>query len=105
MLNELKKLVIAQKMAVLLPEAPSPDLEALHTAVSNYDQVVSRTVIQAIQETVFHYPKEQVLQLQRELDDLFAGTNSNREVEAYRKYRQRLDQMISLVEEISQNQF
>lgn len=105
MLNELKKLVIAQKTAVLSPEAPTPNLEALHAALVRYDQVVSQAVIQTIQGAEFDFPKQQVAILQTELERLFIDAgDSSREVDIYRKYKQRLDQMIDLAEQASQNQ-
>ena len=104
MLNELKKLVIAQKMAALPLEAPSSELAPLHAALIHYDQIVSATVIQAIQGAAFQYPREQVTQLQSELDHLFDGLSStSHEVDHYRKYKLRLDQMIDLVEQVGQN--
>ena len=103
MITELKKLVIAQKTAALPVEAPAPELAALHAAMARYDQVVSMVVIHAIQENPFEFPGEPVYGLRSELDRLFANAPAGREVETYRKYRQRLDQMSELTEQISQN--
>jgi hypothetical protein len=99
MLSALKKLVIAQKTAVLPGEAPAPELEALHEAIIRYDRLVSMAVIQAIQGAAFDFPRDQVRALRSELDQLFASTTGGREVDNYRKYRQRLDQMSDLTEQ------
>ena len=103
MLNDLKKLVIAQKTAVLPTEAPDPALAALHTALTQYDQLVSQVVIQAIQGLPFDFPTKQEQALISELDELFAGAPGGRDVENYRRYRQRLDQMSELAQQAASN--
>jgi hypothetical protein len=103
MITELKKLVIAQKTAALPVEAPAPELAELHSVMVRYDQVVSMVVIQAIQGLPFEFPGGPIYALRSELDSLFAGAPGGREVENYRKYRQRLDQMSDLTEQIRQN--
>jgi hypothetical protein len=104
MLNELRKLVITQKTAALPIDPPTPELAELHSALTHYDQVVSQAVIQAIQGMRFIFPTAQIKTLRDQLDRIFATAGSEREVELYLRYRQRLDQMSDLAEQAARDQ-
>ena len=102
MLGDLKKMVIGQKSAGLPFEAPSAALEGLHAALVEYDQVVSRAVIQTIQGVPVDDPADQIREMQAAIDAHFTAAGSGRDVETYRKYFNRLDTMLALVRQIAQ---
>lgn len=99
-LAELRKLVIAQKTALLPPEAASAPLETAHAALQAYDQLVSQAVIAAIQQRPIEVPGEQIRAAQAtaqtalEQPDLPAG----RDLSTYRNYLRRIDRMAELIE-------
>lgn len=102
-LESLRKLVITQKTAVMPSETDDPAMKDLHAALTHYDQLVSENVIQAIQGKSVNVPQEQITAAQQQLDRQLAAPEiiTRRELEQYRKYKNRLDQMIDLVITIS----
>lgn len=104
MLNELKKMVIAQKSAGLPIDPPSEAAAGLHAALVEYDQVVSQAVIQTIQGGPVDDPSTKVQAIKAALAEQYQRAGSGREVETYRRYEDRLDAMLALVKQIAQEQ-
>lgn len=98
-LVELRKLVIAQKTTLLPSEPPNPSFETLHTALEEYDRVLSEAVIAAIQQRPIEIPPETISSArktaQKAIED--PGLVGGREKTLYQKYKTRLDQIADLL--------
>ncbi len=103
-LEELKRMVIAQKTALLPPDASLSELRGLHDVLAEYDQLVSQVVIQVIQNLPVTLPEDRLQTMRADLNRRFASQNlsNNREVANYQKYKNRLDKMFELAAEVVQ---
>jgi hypothetical protein len=103
-IDDLRKMAIAQKTAFLPVEPASPALAPLHAALVTYDQFVSGLVIQAIQGMVTSASAEE---MQSAREQAARATDAypqpdDRNFKTYQKYKERLDRMLQLVQEIAQ---
>jgi hypothetical protein len=102
-LDQLRKAVIQQKMAAL-PEEPEDSIfHSLHIIVGDYDRFVSQMVIGVLTqgEQAFYYPQRTLVQTAVEEVETRADASQQRKVEQYRKYINRLDQMLLLALQVS----
>jgi hypothetical protein len=106
--DELKKLVINQKKVFLPPEASDSALYNLHEAVSQYDQLISQVVIEAIQgnTTGSAVEGETVNQAHEAVELALASPeiSGNQKVDFYRSYVDRLDHMLQLANQVLEGQ-
>ncbi len=99
---ELRKMVIAQKTALLPPEASDPALQTLHAALEDYDRLLSQAVIAAIQQRPIEVPAQEI-QLVRAAAQAALDSRdlpANRELALYQKYKVRLDRIAELLERL-----
>ena len=103
-ISELRKIVIAQKTAVLPPEPADPALSEQHAALQAYDRLVSEMVIGMIQSIPVNITIDQLAAARERAEQALTGPDlpESREIENYRKYKSRLDHMTDLIKLIQE---
>lgn len=98
-LVELRKLVIAQKTTLLPSEPARHEFQTLHSALEEYDRVLSEAVIAAIQQRQVSIPPALIATMrnaaQKAIED--PDLPEGREKALYQKYKNRLDQISDLL--------
>lgn len=102
-IDQLRKAVIAQK-TVNLEETPDRvELTRLHNALREYDAHVSEQVIRVLQGSAESADFPNRVAVETELEQAQAQTDPMvaRDVRKYAQYKQRLDTMLSLARQVT----